>query len=226
MSKTTHNEHLDVEESVGKTLGSAEQFLEKNKNYLLYGLGALVVIAGSYFGYKKLYAEPRRDEALSQLFIAEQHFRRDSFNLALYGDGNDLGFLQIQEEYGSHAGTSLPFYIGVCQLHLGDYHEAIASLKSYNGKDVITPARALCCIGDAYAELNEWKAAYDYYLKAANFRDNAYAAQYLMKAALVCEEMGNIDEALKLYQRVKLNYPQTTEGSEVDKYIARLNPTI
>ncbi len=217
---------LDAEESVEKTLSSAEQFLEKNKNYLLYGLGALVVIVGLYLGYKKLYQEPRHEEALSQLFTAEQYFARDSFALALNGDGNAFGFLQIQDEYGSATGKSLPLYIGICQLHLGNYQEAISALKDYKGEDEVTPARALCCIGDAYVELNDLQSALSYYLKAANHRNNAFAAQYLMKAASVSEEMGNKDEALKYYQRIKDNYPQTNEGREIDKYIARLNPTI
>ena len=225
MSKT--NKHQSTAgESVGKTLSSAEQFFEQHKNTLFYILIAIVAVVAIYFAYTKLYKEPLREEARGQMFLAEQSFARDSFALALNGDGNAFGFLQIEEEYGSNAGKALPFYIGVCQLHLGQYNEAISSLKKYNGKDEVIAARALCCIGDAYVELNDYKSAYDYFMKAANYRDNAYAVQYLMKAALVCEEMGNTAEALKIYQRIKVDYSQTTEGRDIDKYIGRLNPTI
>ena len=185
MSKINRHSQADPEEKVEKTLSSAEQFLEKYKNILFYALGALVLAAVIYLSYQELYKKPLREEALGQMFQAEQYFRTDSFALALNGDGNAYGFLQIADEYGSNAGKSLPFYIGICQLHLGQYEEAIASLKKYDGNDEITAARALACIGDAYAELGDLPAAYNYFTKAANYRDNDYAARYLIKAALI-----------------------------------------
>ncbi|MDR0729986.1 MAG: tetratricopeptide repeat protein [Prevotellaceae bacterium] len=212
----------DPEQAVGRTLSNAEQFLEKNKNILLYTLIALGVVVSIYFGYQKLYKEPLKEEALGQMFAAEQYFRLDSFALALNGDGNAYGFLQIRDEYGSNAGKILPFYIGYCQLHLGQYEEAIASLQSYKGSDEIVAARAMAGIGDAYVELSNLETACSWFTKAANYRDNSYTARYLMKAAAVREEQGNIDDALKLYERIKLNYSQTAEGREIDKYIARL----
>jgi tetratricopeptide (TPR) repeat protein len=226
MAKTKRNSQVDPEEKVEKTLGSAEQFLEKHKSTLLYVMIALVAIVGIYLGYQKLYKEPLREEAMGQMFRAEDNFRRDSFALALNGDGNTYGFLQIADEYGSHAGKSLPFYTGVCQLQLGQYEAAIASLKQYKGKDEVIAARALACIGDAYAELNDLKTAYDYFMKAANLRDNTYAVQYLMKAAFVSEEAGNTEQALKIFELIKIDYAATVEGREIDKYIARLNPAI
>ncbi|MDR1405999.1 MAG: hypothetical protein LBI89_02190 [Prevotellaceae bacterium] len=226
MSKTNRTSKTDPEETVEKTLSGAEQFLEKYKNILLYTLGALVLIAGIYLSYQELYRKPLHEEALGQMFQAEQYFRADSFALALNGDGNAYGFLQIADEYGGNAGKSLHFYTGICQLHLGQYEEAIASLKKYDGNDDITAARALACIGDAYVELGNLPLAYDYFIKAANYRNNDYAARYLMKAALVSEELGNPADALKLYEKVKSGYFNTAEGREIDKYIARLNPGI
>ncbi|MDR3132726.1 MAG: hypothetical protein LBU42_01715 [Prevotellaceae bacterium] len=224
MSKINRKSQADPEEKVEKTLSSAEQFLEKYKNILLYVLGALILATVIWLSYQELYKKPLQEEALGQMFQAEQYFRADSFALALHGDGNAYGFLQIADEYGSNAGKSLPFYTGICQLHLGQYEEAIASLKKYAGNDEITAARALSCIGDAYAELGNLPSAYDYFIKAANYRDNDYAARYLIKAALISEEQGNTANALKLYERIKIDYSNTAESREVDKYIARLNP--
>jgi tetratricopeptide (TPR) repeat protein len=225
MSKQNKNQS-DPEQSVGRTLSSVEQFLEKNKNSLFYALGALALAAMLYFGYFKLYKEPLHEEALGQMYTAEQYFRVDSFALALNGDGNAYGFLQIADEYGSNAGPIVNFYIGSCQLQLGQYREAIASFGKYSGSDEVTPALALACIGDAYVGLGEWAPAYEHFIKAARYRDNAFAARYLLKAALVSEEMGNRDDALKLYEQIRIDYSQTTEGREIDKYIARLNAAL
>lgn len=224
MSKQTKTQ-TDPEQAVGRTLSKAEQFLEKNKNRLLYALIAVVAAVSIYFGYQKLYREPLHEEALGQMFQAERYFQIDSFALALNGDGNAYGFLQIRDEYGSNAGKILPFYIGFCQLHLGYYDDAIASLKSYTGTDEITAARALSGIGDAYVELNDLETAYGWFIKAADSRDNQYAARYLMKAAAVREAQGLMADALRLYERIKRDYGQTDEGRAVDKFIARLQPT-
>ena len=43
-----------------------------------------------------------------------------------------------------------------------------------------------------------------------------------MKAAELYEMEGNYQEALKLYERIKLEYPSSTEGASIGKYIARV----
>ncbi len=42
-----------------------------------------------------------------------------------------------------------------------------------------------------------------------------------MKAAELYEMNGKYPDALKLYQQIKDEYPGSTEGSSIEKYIAR-----
>jgi tetratricopeptide (TPR) repeat protein len=154
--------------------------------------------------------------------MAEQHFRSDSFALALNGDGNSLGFAQIIDEYGNKAGEAIYLYAGVSELHLGNYESAIAYLKKYNGKDPVLKARSISNIGDAYAGLENYKEAVSNYLKAADFADNAFAAGYLLKAGIIYEELGDTAKALEAYNKIKDKYPQSVEGFDIDKYISRL----
>jgi tetratricopeptide (TPR) repeat protein len=216
----------DVEEKVETALSSTEQFLVKYKNYLISGVVAVLLVTAMYFGYKQLYLQPLQEEAQGQMYVAEQYFRMDSLSLALHGDGNHLGFLQIIEEYGDKAGDVVYFYAGLCQYHLGDYMGAIENLKNFEVGDEILTARALGCIGDAYVALEDYTTAVDYFLKAANYRDNAYSARYLLRAGLVYETLNKPDEAIEIYQRIKNHYGQTDEGREVDKYIGRINSTL
>ncbi len=220
------HEHQDPEEKVEKALNSTEQFLEKYKNFLIYGVGAVLLLTVIYFGYQKFYYEGQQEEARSQMYVAEQYFRLDSLSLALNGDGNHLGFLQIIDNYGSKAGEVVYFYAGVCQLQLGDYEGAISNLKKYKVGDEITTARAMSCIGDAYVQLNKYPEAVNYFLQAASYKKNTYAAAYLLKAGLTYEAMGKPEEALKMYQSIKDDYSTTVEARDIDKYIGRLNPEI
>jgi tetratricopeptide (TPR) repeat protein len=216
----------DAEEKVEKALSSTEQFLEKNRNYLIYGLGGIIVIALLFFGFRNFYVAPLEEEARTQMFVAEQYFRTDSLSLALNGDGNNPGFLQIIDEYGSKAGEAVYFYAGVCQLRLGDYESAIDNLKKFNASDEILTPRAWSCIGDAYVQWGDYATAVSYFLKAANYRESTYSAAYLLKAGLAYEALQKNDDALKMYTRIKDNYAQTPEGRLIDKYIGRINPTL
>jgi len=218
----TKKQTNEPEINVGQALNKTERFLQENGKTLTYVIAALVAVIALGFGYQYLYRVPLKKEALDQMFTAEQHFRADAFDLALNGDGNALGFLQIIDEYGSSAPRSVYFYSGICQLQLGNYKEAIVTLKKYKSDDPILYARSLCNIGDAYASLSQNSEALSYYKRAAAQSDNTFAAQYLMKAAFIEEENGNKDSAIKLYEEIKFKYPQSMEGYEADKYISRL----
>ena len=84
--------------NVEQTLTKTEQFLEENYKLLIYVLGAIVVVVG-LFWLAKLYLNNRNNEAQSQMYQAERYLEMDSLNLALYGDGNYLGFLDIIDDY-------------------------------------------------------------------------------------------------------------------------------
>lgn len=207
---------------VAEAISKSEEFLAKYKKHLIYTAAGIIIFFGLWFGYMKLIREPRREEALAQLFPAEQYFRVDSFYLALNGDGNVLGFKDIIDEYKALPGQAVYFYAGICELQLENYLQAIDYLKKYRSRDEIIQARAYCNIADAYTGLDDLDNAISWYLKAARYKDNAYAAGYYKKAAILMEEKGNYQGAMEMYRTIKDKYPQTIEGFDIDKYISRL----
>ena len=209
-------------EQLEGALTSGEQFVEKNQKMIVNVIIGIIVVVAAYFGYNRFISAPKATEAANQIFGAQNYFERDSFNLALNGDGNVLGFAQVIEDYGSKAGQSVYLYAGVCELQLGKYNEAIGYLSKYKGKDSILAARALACIGDAYVGLGEYATAVGYFEKAASRADNIYAAAYLLKAGVTYEEMGQDEKALSMYKKIKDQYPQSMEGYDIDKYISRI----
>ncbi len=224
MSKNkTGSKHKKEEAAVvAEAISKSEEFLAKYKNHLIYTVAGVIILLGLGFGYMKLIREPRRNEALAQMFPAERYFRSDSFALALNGDGNVLGFKDIIDQYKALPGQVVYFYAGVSELQLGNFGQAIEYLKKYKSRDEIIQARAWCNIGDAYAGREDTESALTWYLKAAAYRDNAYAAAYYRKAGILMEEKGDYAGALDMYKTIKNKYPQTLEGYEIDKYIARL----
>lgn len=211
--------------SVGEVVEKTEDFVTKYQKPILIAISVIVLAVLIFFGYKKLYSEPRNEEALSQMYMAEQQFQIDSFSLALNGEpGSYYGFLQIIDDFGStDAGNLAQYYAGVCQLQIGNFDEAIKHLKKYSSSDEVIQAKAYAAIGDAYVELSNYNEAASYFMKAANHKDNTYAAAYLMKAAMVYEQLNRYSDAIKAYERVRESYPNTIEAQEAEKEIVRAN---
>ena len=219
MAKEITNPNAEaVVEAVSKT----EKFFNENGKILGGIVIGLIVVAAVVFCWYKFAYQPAVEEAQGQMAYAEQNFRAGNYETALNGDGNVLGFVQVMDEYGAKAGKSVYFYAGVCELQLGNWDAAIKYLNSYKGKDAILAARAAACIGDAYIGLEEYSKALAQFEKAANMADNLFAAQYLVKAGVTAEKLGQDAKALEFYKKVKDQYPSSMEGYDVDKYIGRI----
>jgi len=208
---------------VGSTISKTEVYIENNRKILTYIVAGIVIIILGFIGYQKLYVAPLENEAYSQMFMAEAYFEKDSFKLALNGDGYYPGFLSIIDDYGvTKAGNLAKYYAGISYLQLGNFEEAISYLKKFKGKDIIVSSMAKGAMGDAYVELGDYKKAISNYNAAANNKSNDFSTPiFLMKSAYVHEKSGNFSEALKIYERIQKEYPNSVEGRKIEKYITR-----
>ena len=227
MAETKHkaatpetSQEFDLQGSMHK----AEDFYNKNKNVINIGLLAVVVIVGGYFAYNRFIKAPNEKKAQEMVFHAQQNFAIDSFKLALNGDGNNYGFLQVIDKYGgTQAGNLAKYSAGVCYVKLGEYQKGIDHLKDFSGGDNLVQAYAYGLTGDAYMELNKTEDGIEYYKKAGHYSDNELSAPlYLFRAGLALEKAGKTQDAVAIYKEIKEKYPQTNEGREMDKYLARL----
>jgi tetratricopeptide (TPR) repeat protein len=223
MAKKKKDENPQTISNVEQTLTRTEHFLEENYKTLLIVLGVLVVLVGIVW-LGKLYLNKRNDEAQTQVYQAEKYLEMDSLNLALNGDGNYLGFLDIAKEYRlTNTGNLARYSAGICYLHLGKYNEAIDYLNKYSRKDKVIGSLAIGATGDAYVELGDLDKGAAKYVEAADFAKNSFNTPlFLMKAAEINELKGKYSEALKIYERIESEYPESTEGATIEKYIARV----
>ncbi|MBA4410966.1 MAG: tetratricopeptide repeat protein [Bacteroidota bacterium] len=228
MTKDKKNQKVDNLVEVESALTKSEQFLEANQKLIAIVIGAIVVISVVYLGFNKFYLEPQTVDAHEQLFVAQNYFEKDSFNLALNGDGNNSGFLDIIDDFGStDAGNLAYYYAGVSYLNIGQYENAIDYLKKFDTDDLLLGPISVGAQGDAQLELGRTDKALDLYTEAYKMNDNELTAPvYMMKAGELLESSNKIAEALKLYETIKQKYPETTEGRSIDKYIARAKAKI
>jgi tetratricopeptide (TPR) repeat protein len=211
-------------EGFESALSKTEHYIEENRKSLSIIAGAIIAAVVLYFAFNRFYLQPKEKSAQKQMYVAEQYFEKDSFKLALNGDGNYPGFLTIIDEYGLTDASNLShYYAGICYKNLGKYKEAIEYLKKFDSSDKIISSEALGAIADCFADLGDNDQAVKYYKKAANNNKNDFTTPlYLMRAGILLEQMNNYKDALDLYERIEKEHNNTKEGREVAKYIARV----
>ncbi len=212
------------EEVVTETVGKTEKFFEKNQKLITWALIAIIVIIGGYFANKYLVAQPRAEKASAEMFAAIQNFNVDEWQLALEGDENYAGFLDVVDNYGSTPQGSLAaHYAGICYLKLGDKENALAYLAKYDAASgapaEIVNAQNLGLQADLYVDGGDYAKAARLYRKAIEECTAAGLTPYfLKKLGLVEEALGNNEAAIEAFQRAKDEFGV----SDVDIYIARL----
>jgi tetratricopeptide (TPR) repeat protein len=223
MAKKNKEENPQALKNVEQTLSNTEKYLEENYKLLLTILGSVVVLVG-IFWLGRLWLNKKNDEAQSQMYQAQRWLEMDSLKLALNGDGNYLGFLDIAKNYKmTRAGNLAKYSAGICYLHLGEYQNAIESLNKYSKHDKLIGSVAVGAIGDAYVETGDLDKGLAKYIEAADMAKNSFNTPvFLMKAGQIYELQKKYTEALKIYERIQSEYPESTEGTSIDKYIARV----
>ena len=210
-------------ENVEEALSKTELWIENNQKTLWIIFIAVLVIAFGIYGVSR-YNKKRNETASSQIFKAQQYFENEQYENALNGDGNNLGFLDVIDDYGStKTGKLAAYYAGISYMKVGNYEEALNYLKKYNNNDQVLSAMALGAMGDCYMELNDLHSAASYYGKAAAKNPNEFTSpMFLMKQGLTYEILNDYAKALNAYQTLKKDFPNSTEAFEVSKNIANM----
>ncbi len=219
--KTSAEESI---EAVEQSLSRTEQFIENHLKTILIVVVAVLIVFGGFFSYKSFYLKPLEEEAKGQMFKAEENFKNNNFELALNGNGNDLGFIQITEDYSATDAANLAhYYAGRCFLNSGKFEQAISHFENFNGKDILISAFAIGGAGDAYVELNNLEKGVSKYMDAATSSDNTLTApMFFMKAGQIYEELKNYKKAIDAYSSIKQDkFKKTKEYNAVEKYISR-----
>lgn len=222
-------EEQDAEVMIESAIGRTEAFIMQNGRSLLIALSVIVIVVGGFFGYKYLVQVPRAEKASAAMFVAEQLFAQDLFDVALEGDGMSDGFLAVIDQYGSTPeGNLAQHYAGVCYMQMGEYETALDYLKSYKATSGLIgsmiDAQNQGLQGDAYLQLGNSAAAiaaYEKAIKVANM-DVLLTPYYLKKAGLVYESLGESAQALAAYKRISTEFMGSIEARDIQKYIGRI----
>ncbi len=222
MAKKGKNTGKEIEVDV--MLSRSEEFIDKNKKTLMVATVAIIVLVGGFLAYHYGYQIPQEKKAVAAIYKGEHFFTKDSFNLALNGNGADyIGFEEISKKYrGTSTGNIAKAYAGVCLYRTGNYAEAEKFLKSFKATEKNVSPTVLGLVGDCYVQLDKPQEGVSYFEKAANLANNDLISPvYLKKAATVYESLNQYDAAIKAYTTIKEKYSASVEASDIDKFITR-----
>lgn len=215
------------QEALGAAMNKTELFFENNGKKVVYVLLALLVLAALVYGYKSLIADPRVERAAAMISEAQNRFESEpaDYELALEGDENGAGFLDVVGQYGSTpSGNLAAHYAGLCYLHLGDLENAAKYLSKFSTvkglPGSLINAQNYGLQGDIAVEQDDYAAALKYYDKAIKAAKNNFTApMYLRKAGLAARAKGDAALAAKYFRQLVDYYPATQEGREAEKLL-------
>jgi len=233
---TTKTHVPDGDEALEKIIG----FWDRYNKPITYIGGALILIIGVFYGYKKFVVEPKEEKAAEVIIGAESlfdkmatnGFNKDSVSLVLNGgnlNGQKItGLLKVISQYdGSKTANRAKYLVGASYLQIHEYDKAIKYLKEFdpNGADQLE-SKTNIMLGHAYAEKNNSDEALKFYKKAAevNPKDEVMVGYALLMAASYAETIGKSQDAITLYKKLKDEYPKNSAVSsgDVDKHLAKL----
>ena len=216
---------IEILEDPNAIVDKANEFLSSKRNKaMVFGIGGVIALLVLGFAGYNYYITNQNETAQEELFQAQFYFDTDSLGLALNGDGNSYGFLEIMDEFpGTKAANLAGFYAGASYLKLGDFEGAIRNFEKFSSNDYLLQGRAYSLMGDAYMEMDDFANAIDNYKRAAEYKENeSFTPIYLKKLAIAQEQNGNLAAAASTYGKIVNEYPTSAQIHDAKKQKSRL----
>ena len=209
---------IDTPIAPDEALGKAEEFVLKNKKAFIGVIVAIIVVAAlNAFG---VFSPKSNENSEANQAIANIEYKvfEGDFETALNGDDFNIGLLEIIEKYdGTSAANKANLYAGIVYAQQKQYEEAIKYLSEYEGEDNIIAAKAKQTLGNCYSHTGNLDKAIKLVLDAATMANNiAVTPSCWRDAAVMHEAQGNTAEAMKLYNRIKNEYPGSPVANEAN----------
>lgn len=224
------NVEKEQEQVVAEAVSKTETFFEQNGKKVVIALVVIVLLVAGGYAYKKLVIDRGAATASELIVEAQERFgvENPDFALALNGDEQGAGFLDVVEQYGSTAAGNLAkHYAGVCYLRLGDLENAEKYLAQYSAVEgipgEILNAQNLGLRGDVEVEKGDYAAAIALYKKAVSASKNELTAPlYLYKQILANVALGNKEAAQSCFDTLTAEYPTAQEVRLADELLGTL----
>lgn len=197
---------------------------------IVYGIliGLMVVIL-AILAFNKFYLKPKNERGAALIVKPIEYYSRGfqmgdtaSFNLALEGDDENEGFIDIASGYKmTKVGNSAKYFAGLCYLQMGEKQDALDYFLKFRKKENVYWYNCQALIGDIYDDEGDSENAIKYYKKAVKGDNPYFTPNNLFKLAQMYERNDNWESALEAYQRIESEFYQQYQLMGIDRYLER-----
>lgn len=222
---TKHQTH-HTEDKLMAVYYKAVDFFDKNKKNVYYVLSAIVIIiAGIIFFTNKRKAD--NEKASLELSKIQQIYNAGNFQQSVSGDslGQTKGLQFIVDEYGStENGELAKLMLANSYFNLRDFEKAEKYYKDYSGSNKLLQVSSAAGIASVYEAKNNFSDAAKQFEKAANIdKENPFVDQYLFYAGKNYLRSDKPDDARKIFNRIKEDFPKSKYIAESERYKSSIN---
>ncbi len=189
----------------------SQSFFEENRTLVIGAVVGVLALALAIFAFVGWRADQdaQAEEALGSILSA---YQTGDLEMALDGNGDMMGLLEIADEYGD--ATAAPFFAADALFQLGRYDEAAKYFGMVND-DGLMGASAIAGRAAILEVQGEFGEAADLYERAASrFRNDATSPGYLLDAGRAHQAAGDTDAARAAYQAVLDDFDETPEATQ------------
>jgi len=221
MSKNKHH----TEEKLMTVYYKAIEFFENNKKHVYTALTIVVLaVAGIIIMVNKKKAN--NEIASIEVSKIQQVYNAGNFQQAVNGDslGTSKGLLYIVNEYGStESGEMAKIMLANSYYSLRDFGNAEKYFKEYSGGNKILKVAAAAGLASVLEAKNNFVDAAKQFEKAAGMdKENPFVDQYLFYAAKNYFRANDFDNAKKLFNKLKDEFPKSKFNQESERYRASI----
>jgi TolA-binding protein len=197
----------------------AEEFKSNKKlKMTTYIVGGILMLAILFFAYRQFMWKPANEDSKNSYWVGLNYAAKDSTDLAI-----EEFETAVNQYDGKIGGEVAQFLLARQFMEQGEFESALDELGSVKVKDTYLSSLVVKLQADCYSELKDYEKAANLYLEAAEINPNENTTPEVLFAAGQCAEaINNFEKALECYQKIKDEYPNTSKGMSIEKYIARV----
>ncbi|NTW48525.1 MAG: tetratricopeptide repeat protein [Chlorobiales bacterium] len=196
----------------------------ERKKPLVIGIGAALIAVVAGVVLWTMQKQSKNDEATTMLSKIQPVYDAGQFDKAIYGDTLNAGLLKISQEYsGTTSGELATLYLATSLYQKGSLDSALTSFEEVSLESDLVAGAALSGLAACYEEKKDFSKAGKLYKDAADrVKNNTLTPIYLSSAARSFELAGQKDDAIEIYEKLKKEFKQSTEGKDAEQAIVRL----
>ncbi len=202
---------VSTEREVQETLTEIKERLQHRQKMLIVSLIAFIVIIGSVVGYIIYNKSVSSKASMLEYEGYKIYYGQFQTNPELSDDRYKKALVKFKESYDTKKNPNVLFYIANCHYEIGDYDEAIKTLKELTSRfsEPQIVSYSYYKMAMAYLKKNDTENALKNLHTLSKYKEGVLQDIALIEIAKILESTNKAEEAKGTYKELIEKYPQS-----------------